>query len=79
MQDMLWLEGMVHKYVVIKNEDIDEFLDLAEREKLLAILHRMEQRRYTSGKALNSYVVVNTDEPYIDEIVSIMERNGHWG
>lgn len=25
-----------------------------------------------------TYVVINKDEPYIDEVTEIMKRNGHW-
>ncbi|WP_339314624.1 hypothetical protein [Paenibacillus sp. FSL R10-2734] len=27
----------------------------------------------------NVYVVINVDEPYIDEIIDTMAVNGHWG
>jgi hypothetical protein len=27
----------------------------------------------------NKYLVINVDEPYADEVIEILKRNGHWG
>jgi hypothetical protein len=29
-------------------------------------------------KKENTYLVINTDEPYADEIIEILKKNGHW-
>jgi len=29
-------------------------------------------------KRQNEYLVINTDEPYAEEIIEILKRNGHW-
>ena len=31
------------------------------------------------GKKENTYLVINTDEPYADEVIAILKRHGHWG
>lgn len=30
-------------------------------------------------KVAPEYIVINTDEPYVQEIIEILQRNGHWG
>lgn len=43
-------------------------------------MNKIALGRKMSGKPTdNSYVVVNTDEPYVDNIIEIMKKNGHWG
>ena len=72
-------EGMVMKYTVIKNED------LAKIPKSIAggledIQIEIEERRKEEGKnPINTYIVINTDEPYADEVINILKRHGHWG
>ena len=44
-----------------------------------SLLGIIETGREKDGKkSFNSYVVINTDEPWIGEIVEVMERNGAW-
>lgn len=41
------------------------------------------KRKFTvtknGGNNEKTYIVINTDEPYADEIIEIMKRYGHWG
>ncbi|WP_229716811.1 hypothetical protein [Paenibacillus aceti] len=68
------------KFTVIKNEDVDKYLDDRDRSELSRILWKIEQGRYEEGKdAANTYLVVNTDEPYAPEVIAIMKDHGHWG
>jgi hypothetical protein len=72
------LEGMEMKYTVIKNEDL---LSLPKGDlwklKLENITDMIDvhKERETS----NTYIVINTDEPYVEEVISIMKKHGHWG
>lgn len=74
------LEGIVMKYTVVKNEDIGQAL--TERgqdnfQELLDII--MMYRKQELEKGENTYLVINTDEPYADQIIDIMKSYGHWG
>lgn len=77
------LEGKEQKYAVIKLADLVKYnskFDLAEVAPLIdSLLGNVEAGRENEGKKpFNSYVVINTDEPYINEVVAILEKNGHW-
>lgn len=77
------LEGKEQKYAVIKLADLVKYnskFDLAEVAPLIdSLLGNVEAGRESDGKKpFNSYVVINTDEPYINEVVAILEKNGHW-
>lgn len=77
------LEGKEQKYAVIKLADLAKYnseFDLNEVAPLIdSLLGNVEAGREKDGKKpFNSYVVINTDEPYIKDIVAILEANGHW-
>lgn len=67
------------KFCVIKHRDIEEYLDAEDVAELERITGKISVARYAAGKTDNRYVVINTDEPYIADIVEVMKRNGHWG
>lgn len=75
------LEGMKTKFVVLKVDDIEGVAlthphlvwDFNECVKKVKALRALE------GKKENNYLVINTDEPYADEVIEIMKRHGHWG
>lgn len=71
---------MNKKFLVIKEEDIYRHLNTLDKKELTRILNKITNGRKLEGKAPdNTYVVVNTDESYIDRIIEIMKSNGHWG
>lgn len=77
---MSGLAGMQVKFTVLKNEDINKYLDEREKSDLSRILWKVQELRLLDGKPpLNTYLVVNTDEPYATDIVRIMQANNHWG
>ncbi|WP_185094025.1 hypothetical protein [Paenibacillus polymyxa] len=77
---MSGLAGMQVKFTVLKNEDINKYLDEREKSDLSRILWKVQELRLLDGKPpLNTYLVVNTDEPYATDIVRIMQINNHWG
>lgn len=63
------------KFVVIKIEDIKKYLSKDQEYDLEHILCRINERREDDGKDINKYIVINEDEPSIDEIKSILNKN----
>lgn len=77
------LEGKERRYTIIYERDVEKYLSMGEQQDLAIVLDRMlgniEHGREKDGKKpFNSYVVINTDEPWIGEIVEVMKRNGAW-
>lgn len=77
------LEGRPCKYTVLSHKDLDKYIDVFTQNELWvmldSILGNIENAREKDGKKpYNSYIIINTDEPYIDEIVEVMKRHGHW-
>lgn len=74
------LEGMKSKFTVIKNEDLETYLDSNERNTFYYLTEdKIDYTKELAGKKPNTYLVINTDESYADEIIDIMKRHGHWG
>ncbi|ETT30298.1 hypothetical protein C161_27623 [Paenibacillus sp. FSL R5-192] len=68
------------KFTVIKNEDVEKHLDELDKSELCRILRKIQNSRLEEGKsALNTYLVVNTDEDYAGDILRLLQENGHWG
>jgi len=77
-------EGFERRYTILNERDYQKYVHEKLKEKFELIfgevLDTIEQGRVKDGKhPFNNYVVINLDEPYIDEIVEIMKRHGHWG
>lgn len=64
-------------YLVRKWDDIDNYLTNEQREMLSAVLYRIDYCRHRDGKKDNTYLVVNTDEPYAKQVAEIMVAHGH--
>lgn len=88
------IKGIAIKYTVIKNEDIKNLLGESERKQFREFCRKIEchNRAKKDMEALdkndyatylkrqdNIYLVINSDEPYADQIIDIMKANGHWG
>ncbi|PAE20521.1 hypothetical protein CHH80_10940 [Bacillus sp. 7504-2] len=72
-------QGMKIKFTVFKNEDIEK-LSKIRRAYLSEAQETIVKNRLAEGKrGLPKYLVINTDEPYADEVIEIMKRHGHWG
>ena len=67
------------KYVVIKIEDINNFLKAEELVTLVILVDKILNNRKAIGKKDNEYLVINTDEPYAEKVVDILKEHGHWG
>lgn len=77
------LEGKERRYTVINERDVEKYLSVWEQQDIAIVMDRMlgniEDGREKDGKnPYNSYIVINTDEPYIDEIIEVMKRHGHF-
>ncbi len=77
-------EGFKRRYTVLNERDYQKYIDETLKEEfeevLDKVLFEIQLGRELDGKRpYNNYVVINLDEPYINEVVDIMKRNGHWG
>ena len=66
------------KYIVVKFSDVNH-LTVSEISQLRSLLEKIEDGRKSEGKERNIYLVINTDEPYSDEVIEILKENGYWG
>ncbi|BDH62330.1 hypothetical protein MTP04_24600 [Lysinibacillus sp. PLM2] len=67
------------KFLVVKNADLDRYLDSHQEDNLFDIVQTVEAGRISDGKVEdNQYLVINQDEPYVNEVIEIMKRHGHW-
>lgn len=77
------LEGKEVKYSVIKLNDLVKYNKSSDIAIFLDLTYKLFKnvetgRKKDSKKPNNSYIVINTDEPYINEIVDILKNNDHW-
>lgn len=77
------LEGRERRYTVINEKDIAKYGDKRSVEKMEAaidnVLIDVQEGRIKDGKKpFNSYIIINLDEPYIDEVIEIMKKYGHF-
>ncbi|WP_054704631.1 hypothetical protein [Bacillus sp. JCM 19041] len=78
------LEGRERKFTVINENDVEKYSSEPWISKMNSalddVLFDVERGRRKDGKEpFNSYLVINLDEPYADEVIEILKRNGHWG
>ncbi len=65
-----------NKYEVMKLDDIDKFLLPYEKHWLAAIVRSLQAGRRGEGKEpCNSYVVVNEDESYAEQVWQLIQRH----
>jgi hypothetical protein len=71
--------GGVKKHLVLKIKDIQN-LSYHTQNDLKATCICIKANRQSKGKdPYPEYIVVNTDEPYINEIIDVLKRHGAWG
>ncbi|KKN62247.1 hypothetical protein LCGC14_0513840 [marine sediment metagenome] len=61
------------KYLVVKTADIEEHLTSTEQLQLATLTAKVIEERRRAGKADNSYVVVNEDQPYATLVWGLIE------
>jgi hypothetical protein len=77
------LEGRERRYTIINEKDLNKYVNEDERDdlnrELSYVQRKIEEAREEEGKKpYNSYIIINTDEPYILEIIEVMKRHGHF-
>lgn len=66
---------MKNKFVVIKQEDTDKYLNEKGKEALHGILETIADGRSTDNKkSCNEYLVVNKDEEYADLVKKLISK-----
>jgi hypothetical protein len=74
---------MAFKFLgIFKKNDLFKYLNADQRAQLGMMGAAIDNGRRLDGKlpaSKNTYLVINTDEPYADEVIEILKRNGHWG
>lgn len=72
-------KAWTNKFIVIKWEDVRNYLTAEQLDHLHIILKSIRHGRKQEGKtASQSHLVINTDEAYANEVIDIMKRHGHW-
>ena len=61
-------------HFVIKKGDAIQYLHCLQEEALSNILETIKQGRKAHGRKENQYLIINTDEPYADEIREVIKR-----
>lgn len=62
-------------HIVIKCEDIREYLSEKQKHDLDSILLTINISRKEAGKPINNYLIINKDEPYAEKIQEIILSN----
>ena len=63
------------KYLVLKHEDIEKYLNRQSQYELSLLCKTIETMRKLDGKDINNYFVVNADEPYANEVREIIKKH----
>lgn len=77
------LEGRERRYTIVNEADLLKYVPGRVVDKLRVAHNQacdfIEYGRKKDGKQpYNSYIVINTDEPYVKEIIEVMKKHGHW-
>lgn len=75
-------EGMKMKFTVIKNDDLEGVFESYPefQEPFEKLCRKVGQFRNICRRTAHpTYLVINTDEPYADQVIDILKANGHWG
>ncbi|MED4990130.1 hypothetical protein [Parageobacillus toebii] len=77
------LEGRERRYTIINERDLKKYVHPEKLDRFYELLNDVlgdiEDGREADGKKpYNCYIVINVDEPYVNEIIEVMKRHGHW-
>lgn len=64
---------MIFEFVVLNLKNVEKYLTNKQKDQLELICASVTQGRNHDGKKINSYLVVNTDEPYAEKIREIIK------
>lgn len=69
--------GNFNKFTVLKNEDVEKYLNAKGKLSLNKITETISDgRSMDNKKPQNQYLVINVDEPYAYAVIEILKRNG---
>jgi hypothetical protein len=73
--------GGVRKHLVIKIDDYVKYVKSSFKAAMLNNdLEDIQAGRKADGKdPCPEYIVVNTDESYVQEVIDVLKRHGAWG
>lgn len=69
-------DGNFNKFLVV-NRKFLQYLSVSDQLSLSKMVEKLNKRLPKLKR--HEYIVINMDEPYADEVIEIMKRNGHWG
>lgn len=77
------LEGRERRYTIINEKDFEKYVPEGAKESFRIAFNNVatwiEDGRIQDGKKpFNSYIVINTDERYINDIIRVMHQNDNW-
>jgi hypothetical protein len=61
-------------HLVLKNDEVRKYCTEMQIAQLSGICESISNGRMYEGKPLNTYFVVNTDEPYADSVFKIIKQ-----
>ncbi len=71
---------MKMSHIVIKKDDLTKYLNSQEYNALSEVLCKINQGRSLDKRPTDHrYIILNMDEPFVDEVISVLEKHGHWG
>lgn len=73
------VDGLAEVFLVIKHADVVHYLNADQIREFNKILKVIGEGRNADGKKGSRYMVINTDEPYAEQVADILKQNGHWG
>lgn len=66
-------------HIVVKKYDLHKYINHIDIPVFDSIVEGISMGRDRDGKVASpNYIVINTDEPYIEEIVEVLKKHGHW-
>ena len=70
--------GLDNKFYVVKREDIMNLLNVNKprADQFLLAIDECTCHRMNKGQKLNDYIVVNTDEPYAEQVAALVKGTG---
>ncbi|MDF2615434.1 MAG: hypothetical protein K0Q47_89 [Sedimentibacter sp.] len=81
LENLLFRNGSKRKFVVLKIADLLKYINSPFKLAMLEndMLDIVEGRKKDGKNPENEYIIINTDEPYANEVIEILKKNGHWG
>lgn len=76
-------EGFERRFTIVNERDFQKYVYESAQDDFIRVVNLVadyiENGRIEDGKKpYNNYMVINLDEPYVDEVIEIMKRHGHW-